>query len=143
MNTNSKINQVIAALIELEAKGCHSVNFEYGNGFFRVRIFRGDLGTGTVVYEKSINLKKEQAEIDKLPKLIETLSSRVWTTVFQCYRQQFVRGKKSGNWEKVKPSFEIGENATYSMLIDGSGYYIDDPENGLVYFADMKQESKL
>jgi hypothetical protein len=28
------------------------------------------------------------------------------------------------------------------MLIDGSGYYIDDPDNGLQYFVDMKQSSE-
>jgi hypothetical protein len=36
-------------------------------------------------------------------------------------------------------SIKYGDNATQSMLIDGSGYYIDDPDNGMQYFVDMKQ----
>jgi hypothetical protein len=110
---------------------------------FRVRIFSGELGIGKIVYEKSIYPKQEQAEIDKLINLIETLKNRVWKTCFQCYRREFVKGEKTGKWEMIKPMFECGENATYSMLYDGSGYYIDDPANGLQYFGDMKQESKL
>jgi S-adenosylmethionine hydrolase len=29
------------------------------------------------------------------------------------------------------------------MLIDGSGYYISDPDNGLLYFVDMKNLSEI
>jgi hypothetical protein len=64
------------------------------------------------------------------------------TVLFPCYKQEFVNGKKSGQWEKCNPSFEVGDNATQSMLIDGSGYYIDDPDNAVQYFADMKQVSE-
>ena len=61
---------------------------------------------------------------------------------FPCYKQEFVKGKKSGEWQKCKPSFVVGDNATQSMLIDGSGYYINDPDNAVQYFVDMKQENE-
>jgi hypothetical protein len=139
MNTKVNINQIITALMELEAKGCHSVYFEYGDELFRVKIFRGE----QTVFEKQINLQEEQTGMDELLDLIKTLNDSVWTTCFQCYRQEFVQGKKAGKWEKIKSSFEVGKNSTYSMLIDGSGYYVDDPENGLAYFVDMKHASRL
>jgi hypothetical protein len=60
------------------------------------------------------------------------------TVLFPCHKQEFVKGEKSGQWEKCESSFEVGDNATKSMLIDGSGYYIDDPDNGVQYFVDMK-----
>ena len=142
-NKEKSINQIIKELLELEAKGCHSVSIEYGEGLFRVKIFHGVIGLGKIIYEKQLNTKKEQAEMEKLSNLIETLSNRVFTTVFQCYRQEFVKGEKSGSWEKIKPIFEFGENALHSMLYDGSGYYIDDPENSFLYFVDMKKESEL
>ena len=64
------------------------------------------------------------------------------STIFQCYKQEYVKGVKSGKWEKTLPIIEFGDNATSSMLIDGSGYYIDDPDNDLLYFVDMKQLSE-
>lgn len=64
------------------------------------------------------------------------------TTVFQCYKREFITGEKSGAWEKTRPVIEYGDYATSAMLIDGSGYYINDPENGLQYFVDMKQLSE-
>ena len=136
--TNKSIHQVITALMELEAKGYHSVFFEYGNELFCVKIFKSE--TGAIVYEKTINTIQEQAE--ELYNRIENMKLYVYTTVFQCYKQEFVKGKKFGKWEKTKPVFEFGENATSSMLIDGSGYYIDDPDNELLYFVDMKQLSE-
>lgn len=63
-------------------------------------------------------------------------------TIFPCYRREFVRGVKADEWEKTGSAIEYGDNATTSMLIDGSGYYIDDPDNGLQYFVDMKQVSE-
>ena len=136
----AKINQVITAIMELEAKGCHRVSFEYGNGLFRVRIFRAE--SEQVVYEKTVNIIEEQDGLDELYGKIEDMKHHVTKTVFQCYRQEFVTGKRSGKWEKTKPIIEFGENATQSMLIDGSGYYINDPDNGLLYFVDMKQASE-
>jgi len=58
--TNKSIYQIITALMELEAKGCHSVFFEYGNGLFKVKIFK--IEANKVVFEKTINLIQEQAK---------------------------------------------------------------------------------
>jgi hypothetical protein len=66
------------------------------------------------------------------------LQSKVFKTSFRCYRREFEKDKISGDWEICAPSFEFGENATQAMLIDGSGYYIDDPDNKLQYFVDLK-----
>ena len=140
MNTKNKsIHQIITALAELEAKGCHSVFFEYGNGLFRVRIFKYEANAERIIYENNINLTDEQTKLDELYNHIENMKNLTCTTVFQCYRQEFVKGKKAGDWEKIKPAFEVGANATSAMLIDGSGYYINDPDNNMQYFVDMKQ----
>jgi hypothetical protein len=58
MKIENSINQIITALMELEAKGCHSVFFEYGNGLFCTRIFRGEVCTENIVYEKTISTRK-------------------------------------------------------------------------------------
>jgi predicted amidohydrolase YtcJ len=137
---NQSINQIITALMELEAKGCHSVAFEYGNGLFRVRIFNAE--NGKVKCEKTIDPIREQAELGELYCHIENLKIHTYKTEFQCYKREFVNGEKSGKWEKTKPSFEFGDNATQSMLIDGSGYYIDDPDNEMQYFVDMQHLSE-
>ena len=136
------INQIITALLELEAKVCHKVFFEYGNGLFRVRIFKGEESTKNIVIEKTINPVTEQAEMDNLLALIKSMSDHIMKTEFQCYRQEFVKGVKSGEWEKIKPVIEFGEKAMSSMQIDGLGYFINDPENELLYFVDMKQLSE-
>jgi len=138
---NQSINQIITALMELEAKRCHSVFFEYINGLFRVRIFKGEASAEKIVYEKTINLIKEQAELEELYKHIENMKLHIYTTVFQCYKRECVKGKKAGKWEKVKPFFEFGANATTAMQIGGLGNFIDDPDNDLYYFVDMKQLS--
>ncbi|MDR2056998.1 MAG: hypothetical protein LBP83_01715 [Dysgonamonadaceae bacterium] len=132
----TKINQIITALMELEAKGCHAVSFEYGNGLFKLSIFRGEVKAEKVVYEQTINLAIEQTELCEICRMIENLKSHVKKTVFQCYKREFVKGEKAGKWEKSGSSFEFGDNATSAMLIDHSGYYIDDPDNGLQYFVD-------
>jgi hypothetical protein len=140
MKTAEKtVNQIITALAELEAKGCHRIFFEYGNGLFRVRIFKGEATAQTLVYERTINLTEEQAILDEVYKFIENLKSHVTKTVFQCYKRAFVKGEESGKWEKAGSSFEFGDNATSEMLINGTGYYITDPDNGLQYFVDMEK----
>jgi hypothetical protein len=63
-------------------------------------------------------------------------------TVFQCYKRDFVKGKISREWKKTGSIIELEDNATSSMLIDGSGYYLDDPDNRLQYFVDMKKSSE-
>jgi len=143
MNTTEKsINQIITALWELEAKGCHSVFFEYGNGMFRVRIFKGETGEANIVFEKSVSVTQEHAELEKLYQHIDNMKYYIINTPFQCYRREFVKGKKSGKWEKTRPMFEFGENAMQAMMISGSGYLIDDPDNGLQYFVDYSKESE-
>jgi hypothetical protein len=136
------INQIITALFELEAKGCHSVFFEYGSGLFCARIYSGEQSKGKVLYERTINIAEEQAELEKLHNLTKKLKLLVCTTVFQCYRRKFVKDEKSGDREKTGSIFEVGENAMQAMQIDGSGYFTDDPDNGLQYYTDMKQVSE-
>jgi hypothetical protein len=142
MKTTELISQVITALFELEAKGCHSVCFEYGNGLFRIRIFRGKTEAGTVVYERTVNAIDEPSQLKEALNHIRDLRNHVKKTVFQCCKQEYVKGVKSGKWEKTGSSFEFGDNAMSSMLTDGSGCYIDDTDNNLLYFIDMKQLSE-
>ena len=139
---NTTIHQIITALMELEAKGCHSVFFEYENELFRIRIYKGEASEEKIVYEKTTHLIQEQAKLEELYNHIENMKNHVYTTVFQCYRREFVKGEKSGEWEKTKSSFEFGANATTAMQIGGLGNFIDDPDNGLQYFVDMKQLSE-
>jgi hypothetical protein len=68
--------------------------------------------------------------------------NHVATTAFQCYKREFIKGEFVGEWEKTTSVFEFGDNATQAMLIDGSGYYIDDPDNGLQYFVDYQSLSE-
>ena len=140
---NITVNQIITALLELKAKECHSVYFEYGNGLFRVRIFRGEACAENIIYEKTIEPVLEQTELEKLYRLTVSLMNYIVTAVSLCYRRDLVKGKRYGEWEKVKPVFEVGVNATQSMLCDGSGYYIDDPDNEVQYFVDMKMKSEF
>ena len=136
-----KINPVITALMELEAKECHRIFFEYGNGLFRVRICH--ISTEKVVYEQTVNPVQEQEKIDELSGLIRHLKSHIKKTLHPCYKREFVTGKISGEWKKIRPVIEFGDSATQSMLIDGSGYYIDDPDNEVQYFVDYKQSSEI
>jgi hypothetical protein len=126
----------------LEAKGCHSVCFEYGNDLFRVRIFRGKVEADTVIYERMVNVIDEPLGLEDAINHIQDLKSHVKNTSFQCYKREYVKGEKVGEWEKTGSSFEFGDNAMSSMLTDGSGYSIDDPDNGLQYFIDMKNLSE-
>ena len=145
MNTKeNSINQVITALMELEAKGCHSAFFVYGNGQFHVWVYKSEINPQNIVYEKTINTntKEGQTELDEMTNHVNNMKYCIIKTSFQCYRREFIKGEKSGEWEKVKPAFIVGENATEAMLIDGSGYYIDDPDNSLMYFVNMKKLSE-
>jgi hypothetical protein len=132
------INQVINALQALEEKGCHRVTFEYGANLFRVRVFRGDEKPENEVLRGYYQTADESA-LTELLQQITNLQSKVFSTSYQCYRRNFEKDNVLGEWEKCASSFEFGDNATKSMLIDGSGYYIDDPENRIQYFVDMKQ----
>jgi hypothetical protein len=136
------INQVINSLQELEEKGCHRVTFEYGANLFRVKVFKGKEKEENAVLTGYYQKTDERA-LTELLQQIMNLQSKVFKTSFLCYRREFEKDKISGDWEKCVPSFEFGENATQAMLIDGSGYYIDDPDNRLQYFVDMTKESEI
>jgi hypothetical protein len=62
-------------------------------------------------------------------------------TVFQCYKREFVKGKICSEWKKTGSTFELGNNSTSAMLIDGSDYYLNDSNNSLNYFVYMKNLS--
>jgi hypothetical protein len=135
-----KVNQIITALLELEDKGCHDVYFEYENSLFRVRIIRKD--TNETVYEKTVSLKDGQGEMNELSEYVENLRLSIYSTVNQCYKREFVKGVKAGKWEKCKPFFEVGANSMTSTQLGGLGKFIDDPDNHLQYFEDMKYLSE-
>ena len=133
----TKIVQIIMALFELEAKECHRTFFEYGNGLFRVRII--GITTEKVVYEKQINVVEERKELKKLLKHVTDMRYCVMKVPYQCYVREFVKGVKSGEWEKTGSILEYGKKATAAKQIDNSGCFIDDFENGLQYYIDYKQ----
>lgn len=43
-----------------------------------------------------------------------------------------------GRKSKIVKKIEVGDKSTQSMLIDGSGYYINDLENNVQYFVDYE-----
>jgi hypothetical protein len=65
-------------------------------------------------------------------------TNNVKITTFRCYQRKFVKGEKPSEWIEILPVIEYGDNATQSMLIDGSGCYIDDPDNDMQYFVDYE-----
>jgi hypothetical protein len=138
------ILEIFKVLAELEAKGCHSTFFSFGNGIFHTRIFKGEIKMGNMVFDKQVNLThaEAEAELNAIVEYINNMRSLVYSTSYQCYVREFIKGEKSGEWQKTKPAFEFGKNATSEMQIDGSGYFITDPENSLQYYVDMKQLSE-
>ena len=66
----------------------------------------------------------------------------VTKTRFQCYKREFVKGEKVGEWAKTGSTIMYGKNATYEMLIDGLGYIITDIDNNVQYFVDMQHLSE-
>jgi hypothetical protein len=55
--------------------------------------------------------------------------------------RDFIKGVKAGQWKKIKSAFEFGANATSAMLMNGSGYIINDPDHSRQYFVDMTKPS--
>ena len=110
MKTN--IHQIVTALMELEAKGCHRVFFEYGNDMFRLRIFRGDASVKSIAFERTVPLFGQQTELDQLYDYIINLKHHLKKTLFQCYCREFIEDVKSGILKRIKPAFEFGVNAT-------------------------------
>jgi hypothetical protein len=142
----AKVSQIITALFELQDKGYFDISFDCEGNLFQVRIYKGkrDLHKSPA-YHESIDLTGEESKLDEVFNMVEALkavpakdTNNVMITSFQCYRQEFVKGEKSGKWIKILPVIEYGDNATQSMLTDGSGYYLDDPDNNMLYFVDYE-----
>jgi hypothetical protein len=142
----AKVSQIITALLELQEKGYFDISFDCEGSLFQVRIYKGkrDLHKSPV-YHESIDLSGEESNLNEVLNMIEALktvpskdTNNVMIISFQCYRQEFVKGEKSGKWIKILPVIEYGDNATQSMLIDGSGYYLNDPDNSMQYFVDYE-----
>jgi hypothetical protein len=136
----AKVSQIITALLELQSKGYFSISFNCEKKSFQIRIYKGrsDLHD-CPVYHASIELPDEESTLDEVFNMVEALkavptkaSNNVRITPFQCYRQE------AGKWIKILPIIEYGDNAMQSMLIDGSGYYLDDPDNNMLYFVDYE-----
>jgi len=143
MSTSKKsIHQIINSLMELEAKGCHSTFFEYGNGMFRIRIFKGDASVENTVFEKAIT-NDEQSKLDEIYEHVNNMKYYVTKTSFKCSKREFIKGEKVGEWQEIKPCFEFGKNATSEMVISGTGYFITDPDNNLQYYVDYNNISKM
>jgi hypothetical protein len=115
---------------------------------FQVRIYKGKRDVHKrPVYHESINLATgAESKLDEVFNMVEALKAtpandknNVMITPFQCYKREFLTGEKSGEWIRILPIIEYGDHAMQSILIDGSGYYIDDPDNGIQYFVDYKQ----
>jgi hypothetical protein len=147
----TKVSQIITALLELQDRGYFDISFDYEKDLFQVRIYKGKLDVHKrPVYHESINLTTgAESKPDEVFNMVEALKAtpandkkNVEIKPFPCYRREFIKGEKAGNWIKILPVIEYGDNATQSMLIDGSGYYIDDPDNGMQYFVDMKQSDE-
>lgn len=60
--------------------------------------------------------------------------------IFQFTNENSFFGQFVGDWEKIEnyQKIEVGDKSTQSMLIDGSGYYINDLENNVQYFVDYE-----
>jgi hypothetical protein len=146
----TKINQIVTALMELESKGYFHVSFDYEKSKFQLRIFKGKLALDKYpIYHKSLNLDIEESGLNEAFNMVETLKNlnlkstkNIKITMFQCHKRELKNGEVSSEWHKIMPIIEYGDNATSEMLIDGSGYYITDKENDVLYFVDMKQLSE-
>jgi hypothetical protein len=136
----TKVSQIITALLELQDKGYFDISFNCEGNLFQVRIYQGKRELHkSPAYRESIHPDDEESKLDEVLNMVEALkavptkeTNNVMITSFQCYRQE------SGKWIKILPVIEYGNNATQSMLIDGSGYYINDPDNNMLYFVDYE-----
>jgi hypothetical protein len=144
----TKISRIITGLLELQGKGYFNISFDYEGDMFQVRVYKRkpDLQKFPE-YNECIDLTTDgESKLERMLNLVEALkavptkdTNNVMIKPFQCYSREFVKGEKSGEWTKILPVIEYGDNATQSMLTGGLGYYIDDPDNGMQYFVDMKQ----
>jgi hypothetical protein len=142
----AKVSQIITALLELQSKGYFDISFNCEGNSFNVQIYKGKFDLHKYpAYQESIDLTGDEGKLDEVFNMVEALkaattkaTNNVMITSFQCYKQEFIKGEKSGKWVKILPIIEYGKNATQSMLIDGSGCYLDDPNNGMLYFVDYE-----
>jgi hypothetical protein len=142
----AKVSQIGTALLELQSKGYFDISFNCEGSSFQVRIYKGKFDVHKhPVYYANLNLTGEESSLNEVFNMVEALkavptkaTNDVMITPFQCYRQEFVKGEKSGKWIKILPVIEYGDNATQSMLTDGSGYYLNDPDNNMLYFVDYE-----
>ena len=95
----TKVNQIIAALLDLEAKGCHRVFFEYGNDGLCLRIFRGEESVRSISFERTITLSAEQSEVEQLCAYIVKLKHHVKSTRFQRCMRDLIKGVKARKWK--------------------------------------------
>jgi hypothetical protein len=143
----TKVVQIVTAMLELQDKGYFDISFNCKGNLFQAEIYRKNFHMHKYPdCQESIDLTADvESKLDEVLEMIEALKSmptkdtnRVMIKPFPCYRREFVKGEKSGEWVKILPVIEYGDNAMQAMLMDGSGYYIDDPDNGVQYFVDMK-----
>jgi hypothetical protein len=139
----TKVSRIITALLEIQSKGYFDISFNCEGNLFQVKIYKGKFDVHNhPVYYATIDLTGEEGKLDEVFNMVEALkavptkdTNNVMIKSFQCYRQE---GEKAGKWVKILPIIEYGENAMQSMLIDGSGYYLNDPDNGMLYFVDYE-----
>ena len=150
----AKISRIITALFELQDIGYFDVFFNYESDLFQVRVYRVYKGKSDLqwpVFQEHINLtidgerKLEEIfnKLEKIFNIVEALkavptrdTNKVEIVPFQCYKQEYVIGKDPDKWIKIPPVIEYADNAIRLTLIDGSGYYIDDRNSGVMYFVD-------
>jgi hypothetical protein len=149
----TKVIQIITAMLELQGKGYFDISFDYEKNLFQVRVYEGKTDSDKhPAYRESIDLTAADGEsrLDGVLNMVEALQSvpakdtdSVMIKPFRCYRREFIAGEKAGKWMPILPIIEYGSNATQSMLIDGSGYVIDDPDNCVQYFVDLKEDREI
>ncbi|MDR3246228.1 MAG: hypothetical protein LBT50_07330 [Prevotellaceae bacterium] len=148
INMQTKVNEVINALMQLQNKGYYNVVFEYSGDIqlLKVCIYDGK----RVLYGKTVMLENDEKDLNMLIRIVETIKAikdtntgnYIQTTIFQCHRRELNNGRVAGEWKKILPVLEYGEKAMTAMLIDGSGYYITDKENNVEYHVDMFKVSE-
>ncbi|MDR1155116.1 MAG: hypothetical protein LBL04_10410 [Bacteroidales bacterium] len=146
----AKINRIITALLEIQSKGYFDVSFDYTKKIFLVQLFKRkpELHQFPEYYERvdMTDDRERESHLEKIFNMVEALktvptkdTNNVMIVPFQCYRHEFVKGEKSGDWKKILPIIEYGANATQLTEISGLGYYINDPDNEMQYSVSTNQ----
>jgi hypothetical protein len=144
----TKVSRIITALLEIQSKGYFNVSFGYTKKMFLVQLFKRkpELHQFPEYSERVDMTDDRESHLEKILNMVEALktvptidTNNVMTVPFQCYRHEFVKGEKSGDWKKILPIIEYGANATQVTEIGGSGYYINDPDNEMQYYVSTSQ----